>query len=89
MTYFKDNYKKSFLVDSAWAIIWFIWLIDILYFHKQNEWLMMLFVIGGVCLFVMNVNYFSVFTHYHMKLMGYFKNAFLLQWAVHYYAFLY
>ncbi|WP_254218505.1 hypothetical protein [Virgibacillus pantothenticus] len=76
-------------MDSAWAIIWFIWLIDILYFHKQNEWLMMLFVIGGVCLFVMNVNYFSVFTHYHMKLMGYFKNAFLLQWAVHYYAFLY
>lgn len=77
-TYFKDSYKKSFLAGTAWAIIWFIWLIDILYFREQSEWLMMFFVIGGVCLFVMNINYFSVFTHYHMKFIGYFKNAFFV-----------
>lgn len=76
--YFKDNYKQSFLAGIVWAMIWFIWLLDILYFYEQSVLLNMLFIIGGLCLFVMNINFFSVFTHYHMKFMGYFKNAFFV-----------
>ncbi|MFB1052016.1 YesL family protein [Paraliobacillus sp. JSM ZJ581] len=77
-TYFKNNYKLSLLSGIVWAIIWFIWLFNILYFYEQSELLMMLFTIVGVSLFVINIVFFSVFTHYHMKLSGYLKNAFFV-----------
>ncbi|MEI3613254.1 YesL family protein [Pseudogracilibacillus sp. SO30301A] len=77
-TYFKDNYKESLLSGIAWAIIWFVWMIDIVYFYGKNELLIILFAIGGIGLFIMNINYFSIFTHYHMKVKDYFKHAFFV-----------
>ncbi|GGA71505.1 YesL family protein [Ornithinibacillus halotolerans] len=78
LSYMKDNYKQSFLSGILWAVIWFVWLVDILYVQKSSQLFTIIFLILGITLFVMNVNYFSVQAHYHMKLKERFKNTFFV-----------
>ncbi|WP_342433715.1 DUF624 domain-containing protein [Neobacillus sp. FSL H8-0543] len=77
-SYFKDSYKTALLSGAGWGIIWLIWIMDLYFFSKENDLLTIIFMIIGLLLFVMNMNFFSLTAHYRMCLRDLFKNSFFL-----------
>lgn len=74
--HFKSNYLKSLLSGFIWVIIWFVWLTDFVYFNKEGSVIAFIVLVIGMMLIVFNINYFSLSTHYHMKIKELFKNSF-------------
>lgn len=77
-SYYKDNYKKSFLAGLVFTALWTIWAVDYYYFSQKNVIFMVLFFVMGIVLFVMTINFFSIFAHYELTLLQAFKNAFII-----------
>lgn len=75
--YYKENYKQSlfggFFITAAWAVL----IADYYYFMDKNTLLLYILIVIGVFLFVFSMNFFSVVSHYDLKLAGLFKNALL------------
>ncbi|RSL29200.1 DUF624 domain-containing protein [Salibacterium salarium] len=78
VSYYKENYKTSFIGGMVFVAVWGVLIADIYYFSSRNEALMYLFMIMGILLFVWTVNYFSVAVHYDMTFFAGFKHAFLI-----------
>lgn len=76
--YYKENYKKSLLAGMLFTSLWVIWLVDYYYLSQTNEILLFVFIILGIVLFVININFFSILVHYEMKLFTMLKNALLI-----------
>jgi uncharacterized membrane protein YesL len=76
--YFKENYTRSLLGGLVLTVIWTIWAVDYYYFSKENIILLGIFLILGIVLFVFTINFFSILSHYHMKLLPAMKNSFLI-----------
>lgn len=73
--YYKENYKKSLLGGLVLTGIWTIWAVDYYYFSKENIIFMAIFLIMGIVLFVYSINFFSIISHYHLKLLAALKNT--------------
>jgi uncharacterized membrane protein YesL len=76
--YFKENYTRSLLGGLVLTVVWTIWAVDYYYFSKENIILLGIFLILGIVLFVFTINFFSILSHYHMKLLPAMKNSFLI-----------
>lgn len=76
--YFKENYKKSFIGGIILTGVWTVWAVDYYYFSKENIILMGIFFIMAVVLYVFTINFFSVISHYHLKLLSALKNAMII-----------
>jgi uncharacterized membrane protein YesL len=76
--YYKENYTRSLLGGLVLTVIWTIWAVDYYYFSKENIILLGIFLILGIVLFVFTINFFSILSHYHMKLLPAMKNSFLI-----------
>ncbi|MCM3442581.1 YesL family protein [Metabacillus halosaccharovorans] len=76
--FYKENYKKSFVAGCIMSLLWMIWLVDYYYFSQKNVILFMVFLMMGIMLFVVTINYFSVNAHYNMTVLGTLKNALIL-----------
>lgn len=76
--YYKGNYKKSLLGGLVLTGAWTIWAIDYYFFSQENTIMMGIFLIMGLVLFVFTINFFSVISHYHLKLLPALKNTFLI-----------
>jgi len=76
--YFKENYTRSLLGGLVLTVVWTIWAVDYYYFSKANIILLGIFLILGIVLFVFTINFFSILSHYHMKLLPAMKNSFLI-----------
>lgn len=76
--FYKENYKKSFAAGCMLSLLWLIWLVDYYYFSQKNVILFMVFMMMGIMLFVVTINYFSVNAHYNMTVLGTLKNALIL-----------
>jgi uncharacterized membrane protein YesL len=81
-SYFKESYKRALLSGAGWAIIWLIWIVDLYFFSKENDLLTLIFMIIGLILFVMNMNFFSLTAHYRMSLRELFKYSFFLTFGM-------
>lgn len=81
-SYFKDSYKRALAAGVGWGIIWVIWIMDLSFFSKENDLLTIIFIIMGLILFVMNMNYFSLTAHYRMRIRDLFKNSFFLTFGM-------
>jgi uncharacterized membrane protein YesL len=81
-SYFKDSYKTALLSGAGWGIIWLIWIMDLYFFSKENDLLTIIFIIIGLLLFVMNMNFFSLTSHYRMSVRELFKNSFFLTFGM-------
>lgn len=77
-SYFKENYAISLLGGLVLTVLWTIWAVDYYYFSKGNIILLGIFLIMGIVLFVFTINFFSVLSHYHMKLLPAMKNTLLI-----------
>ncbi|UOR11588.1 YesL family protein [Halobacillus amylolyticus] len=78
LSYYKENYKTSFVGGLILVIVWGVLIADIYYFSSRNELLMNLFMIMGILVFVWTLNLFSVIVHYDMNLGAMFKHSFLI-----------
>ena len=87
-SYFKENYKRALLSGTGWGIIWVIWMMDLYFFSKENDLFTIIFIIIGLILFVMNMNFFSLTAHYRMGLRDLFKNSFFLTFGMPFLSFL-
>jgi uncharacterized membrane protein YesL len=76
--YYKENYKKSLLGGVVLTGVWTIWAVDYYYFSKENIIFMGIFLIMGMVLFIFSINFFSVISHYHLKLLPALKNALVI-----------
>jgi uncharacterized membrane protein YesL len=76
--YYKENYIKSLVGGLVLTGAWTIWAVDYYYFSKENIILMGIFLLMGILLFVFTINFFSILSHYHMKLLTALKNALFL-----------
>jgi uncharacterized membrane protein YesL len=76
--YYKENYTRSLLGGLVLTVVWTIWAVDYYYFSKENIILLGIFLILGIVLFVFTINFFSILSHYHMKLLPAMKNSFLI-----------
>jgi uncharacterized membrane protein YesL len=81
-SYFKNCYKTALLSGAGWVIIWVIWIVDLYFFSKENDLLTAIFIIIGLILFVMNMNFFSLTAHYRMSIRELFKNSFFLTFGM-------
>lgn len=81
-SYFKDSYKTALLSGAGWGMIWVIWIMDLYFFSKENDLLTTIFIIIGILLFVMNMNFFSLTSHYRMRVRELFKNSFFLTFGM-------
>jgi len=77
-TYFKENYKKSFLGGLILTVAWAVLIADYYYFVNKGTISLYIVLIIGVFLFVFSMNFFSVVSHYNLKLGQLFKNALLV-----------
>lgn len=77
-TYFKENYKKSFLGGLVLTVAWAVLIADYYYFVNKGTISLYIVLIIGVFLFVFSMNFFSVVSHYNLKLGQLFKNALLV-----------
>ncbi|MDQ0297953.1 putative membrane protein YesL [Salibacterium salarium] len=77
-SYYKENYKTSFLAGLVFVALWIVLIADIYYFSSRHEGLMSLFMIMGILLFVCTMNFFSVVVHYNMTFLARLKHAFVL-----------
>jgi len=76
--YYKENYKKSFLGGLILTAAWTVLIADYYYFvNRSTIWLYIVLIIG-IYLFVFSMNFFSVASHYNLKLGSLFKNALLV-----------
>ncbi len=76
--YYKENYKKSFLGGLILTAAWTVLIADYYYFvNRSTLWLYIVLIIG-VFLFVFSMNFFSVVSHYNLRLWPLFKNALLV-----------
>ncbi|WP_255551232.1 DUF624 domain-containing protein [Sporosarcina sp. E16_8] len=76
--YYKENYKKSFLGGVVLTAAWTVLIADYYYFvNKSTLWSYIVLIIG-IFLFVFSMNFFSVVSHYNLKLGQLFKNALLV-----------
>jgi uncharacterized membrane protein YesL len=76
--YYKENYIKSLMGGLVLTAVWTIWAVDYYYFSKDNAILMGIFLLLGIVLFVFSINFFSVISHYHLKLLTALKNTILI-----------
>lgn len=77
-SYYKENYKKSLAGGTLFTVLWGILVADIYYFSSTSTLMVNLFLILGILLFVVTINYFSVMVHFDMKLRSILKQAFLV-----------
>jgi uncharacterized membrane protein YesL len=76
--YYKENYQKSLFGGLILTGIWAIWAVDYYYFSRENIIIMFAFLIMGIILFVFTINFFSVISHYHLKLLAALKNTLII-----------
>ncbi|ADU28771.1 YesL family protein [Evansella cellulosilytica] len=76
--FYKSNYKKSCLGGIMLTILWVICVVDVYYFAQYNMPLMYVFIAMGLILFVYTINFFSLLSHYEMKLFALLKNTLLV-----------
>ncbi len=81
VNYYKQNYKKSLLAGFLFTGLWVILIADFIYFKDFNTILAFVFIVFGLILYVMTINFFSVNAHYEMKLCVLLKNAILITFA--------
>jgi uncharacterized membrane protein YesL len=72
---YKENYKISFLGGLVLTALWTVWAADYYYFSQKNPVFTIGFLVIGVVLFVFTINFFSVISHYHLKLTQALKNT--------------
>ncbi|WP_079478119.1 YesL family protein [Halobacillus salinus] len=77
-SYYKENYKKSIAGGAFFTVLWAVLVADIYYFSTMNIWMTNVFLVLGILLFVVTMNYFSVIVHFDMKLGQAIKQAFLV-----------
>ncbi|MDO3410904.1 DUF624 domain-containing protein [Saccharibacillus sp. CPCC 101409] len=78
---YKDNYKQSLVGGIFYTILFVVMYVDITVYMVQFRNLQLfgiLMLILMILLFVSLFNFFSMVTHYHMKIGGILKNAILL-----------
>jgi uncharacterized membrane protein YesL len=76
--YYKENYKKSLFGGLILTVIWTVWAVDYYYFSRENIIIMFVFLIMGIILFVFTINFLSVISHYHLKLLPALKNTLII-----------
>lgn len=77
-SYYLENYKKSMLGGLILTGVWTVWGVDYYYFSQENVVLTFIFLVMGVILFVFTINFFSMLSHYEMKLPKIMKNTLII-----------
>ena len=78
VNYYKQNYKKSLLGGLLFTGLWVVLIVDFIYLKDFSMILAFVFIVFGLILYVMTVNFFSVNAHYDMNLRVLMKNAILI-----------
>jgi uncharacterized membrane protein YesL len=78
VNYYKQNYRKSLLGGFLFSGLWVILIVDFLFLKDTSMILAFVFIVFGLILYVMTINFFSVNAHYDMKLRVLLKNTFLI-----------
>ncbi|MFQ3545780.1 DUF624 domain-containing protein [Halobacillus rhizosphaerae] len=77
LSYYKENYKKSFRGGVVLTLFWAVLAGDLYYFSMKSHLLMNLFFILALLLAVFTINFFSVLVHFDMNVKPLLKKAFL------------
>lgn len=72
---YKEIYKISVLGGLVLTPVWTVLAADYYYFSQQNPVFTIGFLVFGTVLFVYTINFFSVISHYHLKLSQALKNT--------------
>ncbi|MGM0902995.1 MAG: YesL family protein [Bacillota bacterium] len=78
VNYYKQNYKKSLLGGFIITGLWVILIVDFIFLKDFSMILAFVFIVFGLILYVITMNFFSVNAHYDMKLRVLLKNAFFI-----------
>lgn len=78
VNYYKQNYKKSLLGGFIITGLWVILIVDFIFLKDFSMILAFVFIVFGLVLYVITMNFFSVNAHYDMKLRVLLKNAFFI-----------
>jgi uncharacterized membrane protein YesL len=78
VNYYKQNYKKSLLGGFLFTGLWVVLIVDFIFLKDFSMILAFVFIIFGLVLYVITINFFSVNAHYDMKLRVLLKNAFII-----------
>jgi len=78
VNYYKQNYRKSLLGGILFTGLWVILIVDFFYLKDTSMILAFGFIVFGLILYVMTINFFSVNAHYDLKLRVLLKNTFLI-----------
>ncbi|MBY0098818.1 YesL family protein [Mesobacillus maritimus] len=78
VNYYKQNYRKSLLGGFLFTGLWVILIVDFLFIKDTSMILAFVFIIFGLILYVLTINFFSMNAHYDMKLRVLLKNTFLI-----------
>lgn len=81
VSYYKQNYRKSLLAGFLFTGLWVVLTVDFIYLKDFSMILAFVFIVFGMILYVITMNYFSVNAHYEMKLRVLLKNAVLITFA--------
>jgi uncharacterized membrane protein YesL len=78
VNYYKQNYLKSLLGGLVFTGLWVILIVDFLFLKDFSMILTFMFIVFGLILYVMTINFFSVNAHYDMKLRALLKKTFFI-----------
>jgi len=78
VNYYKQNYRKSLLGGFLFTGLWVILIVDFLFLKDTSMILAFVFIVFGLILYVLTINFFSMNAHYDMKLRVLLKNTFLI-----------
>lgn len=76
--FFKKDYFRSLLAGAVWTIIWLVWVVDYIYFEREDSIISLIVLVLGIILFVAMIDFFSLSAHYDMRFMQLMKNALLV-----------
>ncbi|PSL41409.1 putative membrane protein YesL [Planomicrobium soli] len=76
--HFKVNFKKSFLSGLVLTAAWLVWILDFSFFKNESDLLRVVFIVLGLILLVLTINFFSLNAHYQMNIKELLKNTFFV-----------
>ncbi|WP_409252857.1 YesL family protein [Bacillus sp. SCS-153A] len=76
--YYRENYRSSLAGGLILTVLWSIWGSNFFYYKDENTVLFFSFCVFGVLLYVISINFFSLMSHYHLKVRQLIQKAFMI-----------
>ncbi|OAS83052.1 MULTISPECIES: YesL family protein [Metabacillus] len=79
LRYYKENYKRSFLIGVVFTLFWTSWVLNyLMFFQQQSVFFNVMFMVITAFFFTWNAYFFSYTVHFEMKFFTSLKSSFIL-----------